>query len=90
VRKTLNLVGPHNYITDGFTTVNNKSPVAGVVTQEHLPRRAQYQANLNGSFMKNFMSINYHSTSPILLMWQGIYEDREERVSSYVRGVPSP
>jgi hypothetical protein len=39
--------------------------------------------------MKDFMSINYHDTSPILLMWQGIYEERERRVSSYVRGVSS-
>jgi hypothetical protein len=28
--------------------------------------------------MKDFMRINYHATSPILLMWQGIYEEREE------------
>jgi hypothetical protein len=40
--------------------------------------------------MKDFMSINYHDTSPILLMWQGIYEEREGRVSSYMRGVSSP
>jgi hypothetical protein len=40
--------------------------------------------------MMDFISINYHATSPILLMWQGIYEKREERVSSYVRGVSSP
>jgi hypothetical protein len=29
--------------------------------------------------MKDFMNINYHDTTPILLMWQGIYEEREER-----------
>jgi hypothetical protein len=40
-------------------------------------------------FMKDFMSINYHDTSPILLMWQRIYDEREGRVSSYVRGVSS-
>jgi hypothetical protein len=28
--------------------------------------------------MKDFMNINYHATSPILLMWQGIYEERRE------------
>jgi hypothetical protein len=32
------------------------------------------------SFIKNFISINYHDASPILLMWQGIYKGREERV----------
>jgi hypothetical protein len=36
--------------------------------------------------MKDFVSINYHVTSPIFL-WQGSYEEREERVLSYVRGV---
>jgi hypothetical protein len=40
--------------------------------------------------MKDFMSINYHNTSLNLLMWQGIYEEREGRVSSYGRGVSSP
>jgi hypothetical protein len=46
-------------------------------------------AGLNGSFMEDFTNINYHATSPILLMWQDIYEEREGRVSSYVRGVSS-
>jgi hypothetical protein len=40
--------------------------------------------------MKDFISINYHVTSPVLLMWQGIYEEGEERISSYARGVSSP
>jgi hypothetical protein len=48
-----------------------------------------FPAILSGSFTKDFMSINYHDTSPILLMWQGIYDEREGRVSSYVRGVSS-
>jgi hypothetical protein len=47
-------------------------------------------ASLSEGFIKDFMSINYHDTSPILLMWQDIYEEREWRVSSYVRGVSSP
>jgi hypothetical protein len=40
--------------------------------------------------MEDFIDINYHFTSPILLMWQGIYEEREGIASSYVRGVSSP
>lgn len=32
---------------------------------------------LNGSLMKNFVTINCHDTSPLLLMWQCIYEERE-------------
>jgi hypothetical protein len=48
------------------------------------------QASLNGHFTKSFMDINYHATSSILLMWQSIYEEREARLSSYVRGVSSP
>jgi hypothetical protein len=28
------------------------------------------------SFTKVFISINYHVTSPILLIWQGIYEKK--------------
>jgi hypothetical protein len=35
--------------------------------------------------MKDFIIINYHATSSILVMWQDIYEVREEKVSSYVR-----
>jgi hypothetical protein len=40
--------------------------------------------------MKDFMNINYYATSPFLFMSQNIYEERAERVSSYVRGVSSP
>jgi hypothetical protein len=38
----------------------------------------------------DFSALIINATSPILLMWQDIYEDREGRVSSYVRGVSSP
>jgi hypothetical protein len=48
------------------------------------------KASLNEDFTKSFMDINYHATSSILLMWQSIYEEREARLSSYVRGVSSP
>jgi hypothetical protein len=45
--------------------------------------------SIEPSFYILSISINYYVTSPILLMWQGIYEEREESVSSYVR-VSSP
>jgi hypothetical protein len=40
--------------------------------------------------MKDFIGINYYATSQILLMWHDIYEERERRVSTFVRGVSSP
>lgn len=36
------------------------------------------------------MNINLHATSSILLIWQAIYDEREELVSSYVVQVSSP
>jgi predicted aconitase len=48
------------------------------------------KANPNGTFMEYFMTLIINVTSPILLMCQYIYEEREERVSSYVREVSSP
>jgi hypothetical protein len=40
--------------------------------------------------MEDFMVLIINVTSPVLLMWQDTYEEREWRVSSYVRGVSSP
>jgi hypothetical protein len=47
-------------------------------------------SDYHGRSIKDFMIINYHDTSPIWLMWQNIYEEREKKVSLYVGGVSSP
>jgi hypothetical protein len=49
-----------------------------------------HEANLSGSFIKNFISIKYHATSANLLTWQDHCEEREEGVSWDTRGVSSP
>jgi hypothetical protein len=36
------------------------------------------KTGMRRSFTKGFISINYHVTSPILLIWQGIYEKKEK------------
>ena len=37
-----------------------------------------HKANLNGSFIKSFMSIKSHATLAILLTWYDHYEEREK------------